>query len=563
VIRSGDLAAERPQSDPSDVGSHSAFQAPIYQPVGLPRVAKTSTKGQSGSPSGKARLADWCVAAALCVFGILPSVVFISWRREPFDTLDYSEFLLLLQHSRGFWDQWSTLTTYYAGQGRVAEVIYGVIAAVYHSFGLDPLGWQIVRSIPMLFLPTVVFFVLRQFGAKRLSSLIGASLYAVGAVPAAACMRLTAEPVGTLFFLGSTSIAHGWFERQNGVARTSALALCLSGMVFSKETLIACLPFLCAVGMCWSAENDLKSPRLNRETAKFLGICSAVCLLLGAALLWAATSKSVDAYATLYGTSVMSSRAVITRVLQVFLPVFYYVDVWELLIFPPNLVFVACIVIGLVGLMRLSEQRRTATFRLLLAALLPAGGVLVYLPWPRFELFYWLPFLFGVALGIAILIESGVYGRRARLVVVICWGFVLTGSALHAFSFAQMTRAQRRLNYEVAQSIAALGPADTVFIASANLTSQSWQNPAATLSRYVRAVGLTPVPPVVLDVECTRGLIHKPYQRARHLQIVYEATCGDVRVPSREIEGRFWYFDWSTLTFQRSVQQVAVVDPSP
>jgi hypothetical protein len=413
----------------------------------------------------------------------------------------------------------------------------------------------------MLVLPPSVYLVLRRLGARQVGSLIGGSLYAMGSVPAAAWLRLTGEPIGTLFLLGAAALAHGWSDAQPSKRRMVALALCLTGMLFSKETLVACLPFLCGIAMCWSAKTDLTRPRLTPWTMQFVGICLATCVVLGVALLWAASLQRPDAYSTLYGASVISSRGILTRGTQLALPVSYYTDLWRLLVFPPNFVFVSCIVLGLVGLMRGRQHNQTTAGKLLISGSLPAAGIAVYLPWPRFEHFFWLPFLFGIALGIAVLVDSSTSGARSRLFVILCWLFVLTGSGLHAFGLAQQTKAQRRLNYAVAREIAIFEPTDSVLIASGNLTSQPWQNPAATLSRYVRAVGLTPVPPILVDTECRDGQRFIPGSEASYrVAMVYESGCGHAPHATRTIEHAFRYFEWSGLTFARGVQRVAVIE---
>jgi hypothetical protein len=366
-----------------------------------------------------------------------------------------------------------------------------------------------------------------------------------------------------LFMLAAAAMAHGWGDAPRGVRRTVAVAACVTGMLLCKETLVAALPFLCVVAACWSAENDLHQPRLDRRTAHFAVACLPACLVLGAALLWAASRRELDAYAALYGSSVLTNRAVAGRLAQMTLPVSFHTEPWRLLLFPPNFVFVTCILAGLALLVPARDARRRTTPKFLVAAALPAAGILIYLPWPRFEPFYAIPFMFGVVLAIAVLVDVSATGLRPRLVVIVCWLFVLAGTALNAFGLAQFTRAQRLVNYQVAQQIARYSPSDTVVILSADLTSQPWQNPAATLGRYVRAVGLTMTPPALVDRECRVGA-HPDLAGIpeHHHQLVYETACGKAPLASRAIERPFTFFDWVTLTFRQVAQRVAVVEPS-
>jgi hypothetical protein len=513
--------------------------------------------------SSRPRRAELWAPIVLCAFGLLSIVVFTPWRRGPFDTLDFSEFLLNLERHTGFWAQWAGLANYYAGQGRVNEIGYGIIAANYHFFGRDPLGWQVVRCIQVALLPPASYVVLRKFGAGRLGSLIGASFYAVGTIPAAAWLRQTGEPLGTLFMLAGAIMAHGWAESPRSARRTIVLTVCLTCMVLCKETLVACLPFLCLVAACWSAENRVHAPRFGRRTAHFAAACLVACLVLGAAMLWASLRRQADAYAALYGTSILGSLDVIGRVAQAILPDSHHADLQMLLASPPNFVFIVCVGAGLAVMFRLLDVRRRLMPKLAIAASLLVAGILVYLPWPRFELFYAIPFFFGVVLAVALLVDASAVGPRSRLILIVCWLFILTGSALQGFGLAQITYASRELNYVVATQIARYSALDTVVITSATLTRQSWQNPAATLSRYARAVGLTARPPVLVDHDCRA---HWPVEFTalpeHAIEFVYEASCGRVSEATRTIEKPFRYFDWATLKFQADVQRVSILEPT-
>jgi hypothetical protein len=558
-----DFAGDHRDGQPSRGQLFSVFEGLTRRSVPDSALLRPSRRGPAGGPSASNRLGDLGVMAALFGCGVLSAIVFASWRRDPFDTLDFSEFLPQLQQVSGFWSQWGRLALYYASQGRVAEVVYGFIAANYHFFGLDPLGWQVTRSLLMLLLPPAAYLVLRRFGAGRLASLIGASVYSVGAIPAAGWLRLTGEPLGALFLLGATALAHGWSDSRQGLRRILMLALCLVGMLFSKETLVACLPFLCVVATFWSGDNLLRPPRVPRASLQFWETCIVCCLLLGAVFLWAASLQRSDAYAALYGASALSTRSIATRAFGTALPVFYYTDLWRLLIFPPNLVFLACLAIGLAGLIRPRVANRTVKRKLLVSALLPLAGLLVYLPWPRFEPFYAIPFLFGLALAIAVLVDATALSLRSRLVLILCWLFVLAGSALNAIGLARYTSAHRHLNHEIARHIALYGPADTIVVVSTDLTVQAWQNPAATLGRYARAVGLTTELPTLLDLECRTDLRpERSSDKPRYVEFIFVGPCGTTPKASRGIERSFTYFDWATLTFERAAERVAIVEPS-
>ena len=60
-------------------------------------------------------------------------LVYAPWYREPLDILDFSEFLLQMQAGGNFWENWVRLARYYASQGRVSEIPYGLIAVILGS----------------------------------------------------------------------------------------------------------------------------------------------------------------------------------------------------------------------------------------------------------------------------------------------------------------------------------------------------------------------------------------------------------------------------------------------
>jgi hypothetical protein len=218
----------------------------------------------------------------------------------------------------------------------------------------------------------------------------------------------------------------------------------------------------------------------------------------------------------------------------------------DLVQFPVNLVFLALLTAGLIVCSR-SANRGQVMGKLLIAATLPLGGLLVYLPWPRFEAFYGLPFLVGVALWVAILL--GQLGIRARWKVGIatCWLVVLGGSAIVAAGKARYTRARREANHALVYDLLKRSPGDTVFIASPALSTQAWQNPAATLARYVVAVRAGETTPVLVDVDCERAAAFARRPRPRTTLYVDAGVCGSLRAPDRQIRTSFSRIDGNSL----------------
>jgi hypothetical protein len=489
----------------------------------------------------------------------LCTLVYAPWSREPLDILDFSEFLLQLQAGGNFWDSWARLARYYASQGRVNEVPYGLIAANYHLFGLDPLGWQVVRAVQMLVLPPTAYLVLRRYGASKFGSTLGASVFLVGSVPASSWLRQTAEPLGTLLFLAAAALTCGFSESHAPARRALAIGACVTGMLLSKETLVACLPFLVLTASCWQENGQLRTFRFDRRTAQIAGVCAVAVAVLIGALGWAQTVRQPDAYATLYGSARLADNLWAGRVLPLILPVSSATRrPLELILFPPNLVFVGMLCAGSVASWG-RANRGQIHGKLLIALTLVLGGLLVYLPWPRFELFYGLPFLVGLGLCVAILL--GELGRDSRWKVglTFCWLLVLAGSALSAVGQARYMRARREVNQALALDLSKHDPTDTVIVASDGMTPQAWQNPGATLARYAIATRAAQNTPVMRDVSCD-AISGLAGQLRRSTLYVYVGWCGEIRTPDRRIERPFSYFDWHALQMKPAALMVDIFE---
>jgi hypothetical protein len=489
---------------------------------------------------------------------VVSQAVYLPWSREPLDILDFSEFLLQMRTDATVLENWWRLARYYAGHGRVNEVPYGLIALTYGWFELEPLGWQALRAVQMMMLPLGAYVVLRRFGGTRFGSALGASLFFFGSVAASNWLRQTAEPVATLFFLGAAGLACGFSHTANLRWRVAGFGACVVGMVLSKETMVACIPFLVLTASCWQTDGAVRPFRLDRRTIQALTACGVAVAVLAVLLIWAFGTRQSHAYAGLYGSASIAGNVSVLRVLPLILPVTLATpDVVQLLLFPANLVFVGALSAAFLG----SFQWRTPGDlhrKLLIASTLPAGGLLVYLPWPRFELFYGLPFLLGVSLWVAVLFDRP--NERWRVALSVAWVFMLVLTAVSAAGLARYTRARRQVNAAVALDLSKRKPTDTVAVASARLTPQPWQNPAATLGRYAVATRVAQTMPELIDVTCDMVATPATRWQTGSRLYVYVEWCGVVGPAMLRIEEQFSFFDWASLDLETAAYSVDVFD---
>jgi hypothetical protein len=476
------------------------------------------------------------------------------------DILDFSEFLLQMHGDAGVFENWARLARYYARHGRVNEVVYGLIAVNYRWFELDPLAWQALRAVQMLIVPFGVYLVLRRLGGTRFGSVLGASLFLFGSVPASNWLRQTAEPIATVFLLGATALVSGISQAPASWRRTVGIFMCVAGMLLSKETLVACIPFLVLIASCWQANGTVRAFRFDRRTLEVLAACGTAVALLAGTLLWAHSIRQEGAYANLYGSASVGEGLWLGRLVPLILPVTLgAASARELILFPSNLVFVGLLGTGLLVSLRWLERGQVHR-KLLIASALPIAGLIVYLPWPRFELFYGLPFLLGPSLWVAVLLGHLGLNRRWNAALSVCWIFVLTVSAITAADLAGYTRARREANQALAVDLSAQDPRDTVIVASARLTPQAWQNPAATLGRYAIATRIARTTPVLIDMNCDQSA-EVAAQRPRGSTLyVYGGGCDDLGTPDRRIQKPFVFFDWSSARVRTETFNVDVFE---
>jgi hypothetical protein len=135
---------------------------------------------------------------------------------------------------------------------------------------------------------------------------------------------------------------------------------------------------------------------------------------------------------------------------------------------------------------------------------------------------------------------------------------VLAGSALIAVGQARYTRARREVNQALARDLSRHSPTDTVVVASAWLTPQPWQNPAATLGRYAVAIRAAESTAVLRDVSCDSASALQGKRGRGTTLYVYVDGCGEMGVPDRRIQRQYSFFDWGSGGMKSAVVTVDV-----
>ncbi|HET7230472.1 MAG TPA: hypothetical protein VFJ16_10755, partial [Longimicrobium sp.] len=216
-------------------------------------------------------------------------------------------------------------------------------------------------------------------------------------------------------------------------------------------------------------------------------------------------------------------------------------------------------VLGWAVLLRRAHHRRAYGAALLLALLVPALGAAAYLPWPRMERFYALPFLVGpmVLLGVGVTAAA----RRFRpLYVLLPLVAGLTLAAADASADADESIAVRQMNGVMARALGAMQGIDTVLVAIPyeEPAALAWQGPGPTLRRYALATGVAgPDAPAVVDVTCSRAAARFQLQPPHVAFISYPGMCGPLPPGALVVDRPYAYMD---LLFARSLPRTARAD---
>jgi hypothetical protein len=426
-------------------------------------------------------------------------------RDLPFDFVDFSEFLPLLQRGESFIGRVMDLLSYYAGQqGRLNLLVYVALAAKWEFWGDYSPAWQWLRFGMMWMVIVLTYHLLRRLGASRLASAAGTSMFLFAPPAVDGWIRLTmAEPLGTVILLVMCLLAmnanRGRSERR--LLLTFA-GLCVA-LVLLKEMLAATI-LLPLVLAAWGTSERRGVGSASRSKVRALAFLSLGAVLLAAVPVGlVAYTARADAYTADFGSSFRSAGDVLAQGTLGILPFAPGSSFPAPLAGLALLLLLALLVAGWTLQLRHDESSRRRSWRLLTIALLfPLLGAATYLPWPSYNRFYAIPYLLGGAIMAAIALSAlEDRSRGAAIGAYGIWAVFLLFAGADAAAQSARAATRQRLSEQVVSRIAALGQrADTVFLATEQRPPTFWQGIGPTLQRYGEALGHT-MPPVI-NVPC-------------------------------------------------------------
>jgi hypothetical protein len=494
----------------------------------------TTDSGASVRRLGKPSAAG-AVALVLALLGAF--IMHRPDRELPFDNLDFSEFLPILQSSESFWERIPALMDYYARHGRANLLPYVLLSAKWEVFGWWSPGWQWSRYAVMVGVIVLAFLLLRRLGATILGSAAGASVFLVAPAAVRGWIRLTAaEPLGTLLLLALCLTILPARRLRESRTRWLAVALLAIGVLLTKEMLAAAL--VLPVGLLLLTDDDgrVRAPAMTRQVTQLVVLLSVIGVLCLGPMLRIALAAPEHGYSSLYGDAARPVPQAMRTWWHTFVP---FDPAYG---FPAGVITVALIL--LVGLLVCgwwlhlrTPEGRAHGWLLALAMVFPLVGAIVYAPWPAYQEFYAMPFLFGTSVLVAFAVAAFQRGspRPVEMAALGWWGALLLVGGIDAHRQAASAAASQLAMYRLVTHIHGMAPVDSVLVATDVKAPQQWQGAAGTLRRYALAVNV-PWPPT-RDIPCSKE--SSPSAATSRIVVVYRYDLCSRPVSAEPIVQRF------------------------
>jgi hypothetical protein len=517
----------------------------------------------TGSPRAVMRGGKHSLLAgtALVMAVVAAYVIYRPDRSLPFDILDFSEFLPILQSTESFWGRTGALIDYYAGHGRASVLTYALLSLKWELFGAWTPGWHWSRFLTMIGILVLSYRLLRRLGATAWGAAAGSSVFVVAPSATGGWIRLTmAEPPGLLMLLGLCLASLPDGRPKERTTRWFIAALLIIGILLLKEMLAVTLIVPVALLAIVDEGGGLRRPTLSPRLKGFLWLiagASAACL--GPMALVFRSSPS-SGFASRFGAGFRSLSDTIATWLSTLIP------------FDPAHAFPGRLVGLVLGLTLLvlaagwvhylrsdpAATRQRATL-LTLALFYPLLGAVAYIPWVAYQQFYAVPYLIGTAVMVGMAM-TGLQWHAARLPVTaasILWFAILVTGAMEGNRRAALAGANQRANYRLVARVAALQSIDTVLVPSGDIVTQSWQGLGATLARYAAAIGKPW--PVVREVSCASVGPSAP-PRPGTAVVYFSTRCPRAADPSPIVE-RFHHLSLRRLQLVTDSVRIDIAAP--
>lgn len=487
----------------------------------------------------------WLLLALPLVLALL---IYHPYRALPLDIWDYREFLPILQKSTDGWHNLASLIGYYARHGRMNLLFYVTIVVEYQWFGVAAIGWQWLRVGWMAFDVVLLGMICRRLGLRTTAGIAAAAVLVTATPAVRAWVQMMAEPQALAAILGATFIALHY----RATDRWQWPAFWITGLIaiafLSKEVVGSLGAVVLLVAVVWHRDTTERW-----ITRRHVVLASALALVVvGEVVLLALVRRHPDAtgYGMAYGSGAISMSRFGANLVAIVLPVRPGADASLGLLYPANVVALLVMVLGLTTRLRRRPVDAALATAIALGVLPALLGAAVYLPWPKFDSFYGLPFFAGLLLLYAaalneLLSAPGVRRAFGMIAVVV----VPLYAAVSANRSVEAAGASLRLNARLAHIAGDFGETDTLLVLSPPAGPRALPVQAGELYDYGVALGWiqTAKLDAMLAAPCNRFTPSTDVGAPRVVYASYSYGCGRFPDPTLRIVSAYTWHDWHTF----------------
>lgn len=492
--------------------------------------------------------------ATAALFALIAcALIYQPWQPGPIISADFAEFGPLLSRADGLVDGYQAITDHYRQFGRFNPVTFAAIAAEWRVFGWSAIGWQFARFILMFGNALIAAIVVRRFGASVEGSMFGAALFLFGpAVAESWLIPQLSEGYGMPLLLAATLLALDFHAVRRWQPRALACASLLCACVLTKETFVACVPFVLLAAVCRDSAGRWDRPQVSpRNVGLVLGTASAVALLALLPIMRSKLTGPAGNYASEYGIAAMTLNNLASTLARMALPGTSVSD-------PPSLILLLLVCLFIGKMWRDAPgRRRDLGWKLATVATLPLAYAFVYWPWPSEN--YWFYYAGPATLGAAILLGLALTSLTQTTRPMVRWGARVVALLIIAFGGRWSHRAAE--NFYAARDasvslmrILATTPDSARLVVASDRRDDEMVDKVTRTAVVVRA---TILPKLSRDFATTTqiGCAQAPDAAARSgsqtILVLYAAECPGLRMspymPWRSVIEPVRYFSLSKL----------------
>lgn len=496
----------------------------------------------ASAPSPLDRVAGWLTVLGLPLLSLL---IVRPWVPEAFPVWDYGEMLPLLRGGDGWFGPFSALVEFYRLDGRANFLTYGQIALTWHLVGDSPLGWQAQRSVLMLGAGWAFALAAWRSGASAALAGLGALVLLLGVPAVEGWLFLMGEPLALILLIAFWWLARDYRTSPAWRARAVAMAGLALGVLWTKEILGVCLPFLALVALGRDGDGHFARPARDNRTT-WLVVALGIVLVLQLALqFWAFQGVGPRGYAASYGTGELSAGRLLSLTLAMGLPAWFASSGLGAALYPANLLTILVLAGAAAAVARGRVRGDPA---ILLLGILPLVGALSYGLWPRYSAFYGIPFQAG-AVGLFVAAATVMSHQRrvtgwvahAALLLVACYLAVVADRTVkekHALAGVAEDVAHAAGRWEGVDTVVVIGPERGI---------RRWPVTAGELQRYAVAIGIEPpITASFIDESCARVADRLRSGVTRVALVGEPSHCGPLPIRSGTHVRAYTFRDWLT-----------------